>query len=182
LALCGDSADNIPGVKGIGEKGAKTLLDEYGSIEGIYSNLSMIRNERTKNMLAAGRENAELSKRLATLYNGLDTPNIETAEFPSENPLLRVVDILEDYSLSRLVGTLGLAQKPLKFESNLILKEEELERLVESVDENTLVAFDTETTGLDAKTSPLLVLVFVLTVRALITCRSRTIIWARRRK
>ncbi len=151
LALCGDSADNIPGVKGIGEKGAKTLLDEYGSIEGIYSNLSMIRNERTKNMLAAGRENAELSKRLATLYNGLDTPNIETAEFPSENPLLRVVDILEDYSLSRLVGTLGLAQKPLKFESNLILKEEELERLVESVDENTLVAFDTETTGLDAK-------------------------------
>ncbi|ENI3099917.1 DNA polymerase I, partial [Campylobacter jejuni] len=50
LALCGDSSDNIPGVKGIGAKGAKTLLDEFGSIEGIYENLTLVRNERSRNL------------------------------------------------------------------------------------------------------------------------------------
>ncbi|MBX1473029.1 DNA polymerase I, partial [Campylobacter jejuni] len=76
LALCGDSSDNIPGVKGIGAKGAKTLLDEFGSIEGIYENLTLVRNERSRNLLLEGKENAFLSKKLASLYDNLEVQNL----------------------------------------------------------------------------------------------------------
>lgn len=66
LGLCGDAVDNIPGVRGIGPKTAAQLLQEYGSIEGIYEHLPAIRKT-----LAAKLEQhaamAELSKRLATV-------------------------------------------------------------------------------------------------------------------
>lgn len=51
LAIVGDASDNIPGVKGIGEKGAKNLLDEFENLEDIYANLDKIRNQRTINLL-----------------------------------------------------------------------------------------------------------------------------------
>ncbi|ALV23854.1 DNA polymerase I, 5' --_ 3' polymerase, 5' --_ 3' and 3' --_ 5' exonuclease [Campylobacter iguaniorum] len=155
LALCGDTADNIPGVKGIGEKGAKKLLDEFGSIENLYENLSQVRNERTKNMLFESKENAFISKRLATLYDELDTPNLENAKFPQTNPLLKITDILEDYSLNRLLTQIQNTkdEKKLSFTSVLITDENKLVNLVESITEDTLISFDTETTGVDAKSA-----------------------------
>ncbi len=66
LTILGDTADNVPGIKGLGEKGAAKLLAEYGSLDGIYSHLdSLSRSVRDK--LEAGREGAELSKRLIIL-------------------------------------------------------------------------------------------------------------------
>lgn len=66
LALCGDTADNIPGVRGIGPKSAVSLINEYGGIEGIYENLDKIKGAvRTK--LETARENCFLSRRLAEL-------------------------------------------------------------------------------------------------------------------
>lgn len=155
LALCGDTADNIPGVKGIGEKGAKKLLDEFGSIENLYENLSQVRNERTKNMLFESKENAFISKRLATLYDELDTPNLDNAKFPQTNPLLKITDILEDYSLNRLLTQIQSTkdEKKLSFTSVLITDENKLVNLVESITEDTLISFDTETTGVDAKSA-----------------------------
>lgn len=155
LALCGDTADNIPGVKGIGEKGAKKLLDEFGSIENLYENLSQVRNERTKNMLFESKENAFISKRLATLYDELETPNLDNARFPQTNPLLKITDILEDYSLNRLLTQIQSTkdEKKLNFTSVLITDENKLVNLVESITEDTMVSFDTETTGVDAKSA-----------------------------
>ena len=65
-ALQGDSSDNIPGVAGIGEKTAVKLLQEYGSVEGVYQNIDKI-SGKTKEYLSNGRENAFLSKKLATI-------------------------------------------------------------------------------------------------------------------
>lgn len=153
LALCGDSADNIPGVKGIGEKGAKKLLDEFGSIENLYENLSQVRNERTKNMLFESKENAFISKRLATLYDELETPNLQNAIFPTSNPLLKVIDTLKDYSLSRLLATLKSSDedKILSFTPVLLTDESELIRLLEDMNSEIMISFDTETTSTDAK-------------------------------
>jgi DNA polymerase-1 len=67
-ALCGDASDNIPGVRGIGEKTAKKLLNEYGTLEGIYLHLGDL-PEKTKNLLEEGKEQAELSKMLATIVS-----------------------------------------------------------------------------------------------------------------
>lgn len=70
-AIMGDSSDNIPGVTGIGKKGAADLLNEYGNLENIYENLDVIK-ESVRKKLEASRDMAFLSKKLVTLM--LDAP------------------------------------------------------------------------------------------------------------
>ncbi|HEF3114975.1 TPA: DNA polymerase I [Campylobacter jejuni] len=156
LALCGDSSDNIPGVKGIGAKGAKTLLDEFGSIEGIYENLTLVRNERSRNLLLEGKENAFLSKKLASLYENLEVQNlIEKATYPDEEPLLKILEILEHYELNTLLKKLRQnpdnKDKNLGFKATLIQDEDKLFEILNTLDKESIIAFDTETTGLDTK-------------------------------
>lgn len=71
LGLWGDTADNIPGVKGVGEKTAKKLIKEYGSIENIYENIDKIKGALRKR-LEENHENALISKKLATIV--VDAP------------------------------------------------------------------------------------------------------------
>ena len=66
LALMGDSSDNIPGVRGIGEKTAKELIGAFGSLEDIYARLEEVKGKR-KETLASGREDAFRSRALATV-------------------------------------------------------------------------------------------------------------------
>ena len=66
-ALMGDSSDNIPGVKGIGEKTAINLLTKYGSLDGVYENIDSITG-KTKEKLEIDKENAYKSFDLATIY------------------------------------------------------------------------------------------------------------------
>ncbi len=66
-ALMGDSSDNIPGVKGIGEKTALKLLQEYGSLDNIYANITNI-SGKLQEKLIVDKDNAYMSKKLATIY------------------------------------------------------------------------------------------------------------------
>lgn len=70
-SLKGDSSDNIPGVPGIGEKGAIELLKQFKTLDGIYDNLDLIK-ESTRKKLETGRELAYMSKKLAALW--IDAP------------------------------------------------------------------------------------------------------------
>jgi len=67
LALIGDTSDNIPGVKGIGEKTAIPLVQEFGSIEDIYQNIENISKPAVRSKLEADKKNAELAKILVTI-------------------------------------------------------------------------------------------------------------------
>ncbi|MBZ7960927.1 DNA polymerase I [Campylobacter molothri] len=156
LALCGDTSDNIPGVKGIGAKGAKKLLDEFENIENIYENLTLIRNERTRSMLLEGKENAFLSKKLTSLYEDLKFENLlEKSMFPEGEPLLNVLEILKHYELNSLLKKIHNnaenQDKKLDFKAKLILNENKLFDILNSLDQESIIAFDTETTGLDTK-------------------------------
>ena len=71
LALAGDIVDNIPGVAGIGRKQAVSLLQEFGTLDSIYEQISELPT-RTRTLLNAGRENAYLSKALATIKTDLN--------------------------------------------------------------------------------------------------------------
>ena len=71
LALWGDAADNIPGVKGVGEKGAIKLVNEVGTVEEILANLDRLKGKQRENV-EAGAEQLRLSKVLATI--ALDAP------------------------------------------------------------------------------------------------------------
>lgn len=66
LALMGDAVDNIPGVKGIGPKTAASLVNEFGSVEGIYENIDRVKG-KTRDSLLEHKEAALMSKRLATI-------------------------------------------------------------------------------------------------------------------
>ncbi len=71
-ALMGDSSDNIPGVPGIGEKGATAIISKYKSIENAYEHVDEITPTRTKNALEEHYDMAQLSKALATIDTGAD--------------------------------------------------------------------------------------------------------------
>jgi len=67
MGLMGDQADNIPGVKGIGEKTAMKLIAQFGTIENLLAHLDEVTAAKTKTLLGEQAENARLSKRLATI-------------------------------------------------------------------------------------------------------------------
>lgn len=100
-ALAGDASDNIPGVKGIGEKTALKLLQEYGSLEGIYENIDFIKG-KTKEKLENDRENAFMSKEIATICR--DVPlsiSFDDIRYKgaNEQELGDIFESLEFYSL-----------------------------------------------------------------------------------
>jgi DNA polymerase I len=70
-AMCGDTSDNLPGVSGVGDKTAAKLLNQYGSLEGIFEHLDEATPKLREN-LAAGREQALLNRELMTLVRDLD--------------------------------------------------------------------------------------------------------------
>jgi len=73
--LMGDNSDNIPGVPGIGEKTASKLLVEYGSLDGIYNSIDNIKKSKMKDNLVEFKEQAYLSKELATIKLDCDITN-----------------------------------------------------------------------------------------------------------
>ncbi len=73
-ALVGDASDNIPGVKGIGEKGAAQLVREWGSLEDVLSHASEVRAKRAREALLAHADDARLSKKLAILERDVALP------------------------------------------------------------------------------------------------------------
>ena len=93
-ALMGDSSDNIPGVSGIGPKTASDLLQKFGSLDGIYENLSdSVIKESVRKKLAAGEESARLSYDLATIR--CEAP----IEFAPEDALRQEIDKKALYDL-----------------------------------------------------------------------------------
>lgn len=70
-SMAGDASDNIPGVRGVGSKTALELLDRYGSLNKIYENLAEVK-PRYANLLKEGIEQAELSRKLATIEQDVD--------------------------------------------------------------------------------------------------------------
>ena len=100
-ALAGDASDNIPGVRGIGDKTALKLLQEYGSLEGIYDNIESIKG-KTREKLEIDRDNAFMSKEIATIYKEVPL-NISFEDIiykgGNEEALSEIYETLEFYSL-----------------------------------------------------------------------------------
>lgn len=151
LALCGDASDNIPGVSGIGPTTAKKLLNEVGDLDFILANINLVKSTRTKNLLFEGAQMAQISKRLATLFDNLPLPPLENSAPPSE-PFSKIDDILQSYSLQSIVQKLpSKTAQNAEFEAVCVDDDETLLRLTEGITIDTLIAFDTETTGVDVR-------------------------------
>lgn len=88
-SLMGDSSDNIPGVKGIGEKTARTLIQKYGSLDGVYENIEKIKG-KTQEKLENDRDNAYFSFELATIYREVPIP-LKLRDLTYEGPNLEIL-------------------------------------------------------------------------------------------
>lgn len=98
--LMGDASDNIPGVKGVGEKTALKLLQEYGSVENIYENIDNIKGA-LKQKLLDGKDSAFMSKEIATIYKEVPLDvDFESLKYLKVQPQLKdIYQDLEFYSL-----------------------------------------------------------------------------------
>ena len=106
-ALMGDASDNIPGVKGIGEKGAIKLVSEYKTIDNIYENIDKIKGA-TQIKLIDGREDAYYSKDLVTIYREVPLDiTFDDLLYKGENAdeLIDIYNDLGFYSLLRKINT-----------------------------------------------------------------------------
>lgn len=104
-AIKGDSSDNIPGVPGIGEKGATELLKQYRTLDGVYENLPLIK-ESVRKKLEAGKDSAYLSKKLAAIWT--DAPiklNLKEVDGSKCRPK-EVLDLLEKLEFKSLARQL----------------------------------------------------------------------------
>ena len=107
--IMGDSSDNIPGVKGIGEKGAMSLIQKYGTVEEIYNHIDEIKG-KTKEKLMNDKKNAFFSKELATIYK--DVPierNLENIKYNGKTP--KLVPLLKEYEFFSLIKKLNLKEQ-----------------------------------------------------------------------
>ncbi|OGY26740.1 MAG: hypothetical protein A2Z11_00280 [Candidatus Woykebacteria bacterium RBG_16_43_9] len=110
-ALAGDPSDNIPGVRGIGDKGATKLLQEFGSVEEIYKNLDKV-PEKTRKLLEADPEAAVMSKKLATIDQNtpikLDLSKCVLSDYDKE----AAVGLFKELEFRSLISKLpGIEQK-----------------------------------------------------------------------
>ena len=110
LSLVGDTSDNIPGVKGIGEKGAQKLLAEYGNLDTLLERAAEVTAKRPREALLAQADSARLSRELVTIKRDvpieLDVGDLTLKE-PDREAAIRILTELEFFSLARKLAGQG---------------------------------------------------------------------------
>lgn len=132
-ALMGDSSDNIPGVKGIGEKTALKLLQEYGSLDNIYNNIDSIKG-KLKEKLENDKENAYISYKLATIYR--DVPldvDFESFKYKGSD-VIKLREMYEELEFYSLIKNINVKEDESKSCDYVLVKNID-EILVSSSDE-----------------------------------------------
>jgi DNA polymerase-1 len=185
LAMVGDTADNIPGVKGIGEKGAAELLQAYGDLENILAHAAEVKNKRQREGLQQYAAEARLSKQLATIQR--DVPvELHLADWKQQAPdterLVKLYAELEFTTLLRQAGATKTAAENMPLATTSLAQQakapaapaaaptsgysaptvivvddaKELPALAARLRKAPMVAFDTETTSLHPRSADLI--------------------------
>ncbi len=111
-ALMGDTSDNIPGVRGVGEKGGIALLQKYGSLDGIYAHLDEL-TTRQQTALAENRESAYLSQRLGRIVRDAPvTLDLQAARATWNYDRERLLALLRQLEFRSLLGRLPGGEAP----------------------------------------------------------------------
>ena len=122
-ALMGDSSDNIPGVKGIGEKTAISLLKDYGTLDNLYENIESVKG-KVKDKLIADKDSAYMSYDLATIYTDVpievDFDKIKYKGYDS----LKYIELLEEFEFYSLIKKLDIKKEDIR--ENVLTEDEEV--------------------------------------------------------
>lgn len=186
LALTGDPTDNIPGVKGIGEKTALELIKEFGSLDNIYQNIDKITKAALKQKLIEGKDMAYLSRELVTIKRNIPIDvDLEKLKIKSPNvsQLESILNELEIKTFNKRLENLLNAKirsgTPTLFDleeekpeikikeidgTNYILldSEEKIYEFISKAEKSKFIVFDTETDNLNSIDANLVGLSFCL--------------------
>lgn len=187
LALTGDPTDNIPGVKGIGEKTALDLIKEFGSLDNIYQNIDRIKKAALKQKLIDGKEMAYLSRELVTIKRNipvdveLESLKIQSPDVQQLESLLNELEIktfnkrlenLLNAKIKSITPTLfdleDTAKPEIKIKEIdgtkyvLLDNDEKIKDFISKAEKSDLIVFDTETDNLNSIDANLVGLSFCL--------------------
>ena len=149
-AIRGDASDNIPGIKGIGDKGALDLIKKFGNIENIYQNLDQIQG-KIKEKLESGKDMAFLSKQLATIKRDVNLSyNLDDlkVKFPYSK---QTFDFFKDYEFKSLLRRTDIFEENVSqlqetesesYEKVTIETFEQLEKVISYIQEMQQFAFN----------------------------------------
>ena len=143
LALMGDASDNVPGVPGIGEKGAKKLIGEHGSLEALLDAADTVKRKAYREGLQNHRDKALLSKELVTIHRDLDLP-FDPQQFAVEKPdwdaLLELCRRLDFHRLAKEIEQAqGVEAPPLEPALELVTIDE-LDAFTQYIEDRVCVA------------------------------------------
>jgi len=147
MGLSGDTADNIPGVPGIGPKTAASLVQKFGSMENLYEHVGAITKKKQKENLLEYRDQAFLSRELVTINKNIPIdfdPDALKVQQPDEQALS---DIFKKLEFRQLQKNFSIKNNLSKKNYKAILDMDTLKDLVRYLEKTGLFAFDTETTS-----------------------------------
>ncbi len=148
-ALAGDSSDNVPGVPGIGEKTAKQLIQDFGSVENLLANIDKVSGKKRQENLRQFGDQARLSKQLVTLIDDL-AMDIDYEQLKlSEPDRKKLTDLFKELEFHKLLQEFSSDQRASGEGYRLVQSEAELDEMLAALQKAELIAFDTETTSLD---------------------------------
>ncbi len=155
LALTGDSSDNIKGIPSVGPKTAAKLLEQFGSIEGIYEGLDQVKGKKLKENLENHRQAAELAVRLVSLREDLDIAfDRESLDYRRRGDLGKLERIYTELGFTRMLEAMKPQQalgfdEPRQTKYAAVLSEEALAVAARACHEAGIFAIDTETDDRD---------------------------------
>ncbi len=152
LTITGDSSDNIPGIHGIGDKGAKKILEKFNSLDNALDNPDDL-EERHRKKIFEDMESLKMSRSLVDLSN---VKNLEIKEkdwsYP-KNPGRELISFFKRFSFNSIMNKLGISEEQgsssLDIEYEFVFDSVGLEKLRKKVLKEKYFAFDLETTHLD---------------------------------
>mgnify|MGYP003312657545 CR=1 FL=1 len=172
-SLAGDSSDNVPGVPGIGVKTAAELINKYKTLENLLKKASEIPQNKRRETLLSNKDKAMISKQLVTLKNDVPLKN-DAADFIIKDINKdKLYNFLREMEFNRLLsqaisfygdpGNKNIKDKSLIKKSNkiskkfykTIIKENQLNELIEKLNEKSVIAVDTETSSLNPQEAEL---------------------------
>ena len=151
FALVGDKVDNVPGVRGVGEKTASALISDYGNLDGVYGNLADIK-PRIAGLLEEHRDDAYMSRELVTIKTDVPVETgIESFRYGGYEPE-RLAPLFGELEFEKLLEEIGASPaapekaSAVDYDSyELVLDEEKLGRVVGMIEDAGELSIDLET-------------------------------------
>ncbi|MDH4223638.1 MAG: DNA polymerase I [candidate division Zixibacteria bacterium] len=147
LGLMGDTSDNVPGIPGVGEKTALSLIQQFGDLEGVLANADKVSKKNISQKLKEYANLARLSKKLVTIETeaplDLDLKKLAKKEFN----LPRLKELFKDLEFTRFLQEVTSSEKQDEAKYYTLNEKEELEKLLSRIETKKEFTIDTETTA-----------------------------------